>query len=186
MKNKVGTETEEDQAVEPQRVQFYSSEEESEIRMAAETFECYKWNRFEQDIIDFFGGDKTILVGCYKNKKYLDWILSNETYTVRLGKTKGTMEQYRGLFGNASVLVMYKLDKPNNLSVYKITGHKELSKEELIGMGYPNPIVRKSYVGFSISPIEMDVSYLEERNLVGKLIEINPENEKGTPVFIEP
>lgn len=55
----------------------------------------------------------------------------------------------------------------------------------LIGMGYPNSIVRKSYIGFSISPMEMDVSYLEECNLVRKLIEINLENEKGTPVFIE-
>ena len=172
--------------VAPYMVQMYSSEEESEISMAAESFECYQWNRFDQDIVDFFGGDKTILVGCYKNKKYLDWILSHGTYTIRLGKTKGTMEDYRTLFESVSLLVLYELDKPGKLSAYKITGHKELAKEELMDLDYPNPIIRKSHMGFYITPLEMDTSYLMNYNLIGKLFEMNPGKAKGAPVFIEP
>ena len=170
----------------PMPVQYSNSEDSYDVSMAAESFECYQWNRFDQDIVDFFGGDKTILVGCYKNKKYLDWITSHNTYTVRLGKVKGTMDDYRGLFGNTTILVLYNFDKHNNMSVYEITGHKELSKEEWIGMDYPDPRPRKSHMGFSITPLVMDVSYLVEHNLIGKLIDINPENEKGRPVFIEP
>ena len=58
-------------------------EEEGEMMMAAEPFECYKWNRFDQNIIDFFGGDKTILVGCAKDKKQKEWILAQRIYNVR-------------------------------------------------------------------------------------------------------
>lgn len=180
------TDDEDTQIVLHAPVLYPYAEEEQEVLMAAESFECYQWNRFDQDIVDFFGGDKTILVGCYKNKKYLDWITSHDTYTVRLGKVKGTMDDYRGLFGNTTILVLYNFDKHNNMSVYEITGHKELSKEELIGMDYPDPRPRKSHMGFSIKPLVMDVSYLVEHNLIGKLIDINPENEKGRPVFIEP
>ena len=156
------------------------------IGMAAEPFECYKWNRFDQNIIDFFGGDKTILVGCYKGKKYLEWILSNRIYNVRLGKTKGSMEENKELFGQTSFLVLYELGKPNKLSAYEIISNKEMSKDDLIGLGYPNPKPRKSYMTFSISPLDMDLSLLENQHLIEKLIDINPENAKGTPVFIEP
>ena len=179
-------ENEEEHHDAPNVVRMYSSEEEDDNSMVAESFGCYKWDSFGQDVKDFFGGDKTILIGCYKNKKYLDWISSHRIYTIRLGKTKGSMEEYRPLFESVSLLVLYHLEKPSQLSVYKITDHKELTKEELIGLDYPNPIVRKNHMGFCISSIDMDVSYLEDCNLIEKLIQINSENEKGKPVFIEP
>ena len=161
-------------------------EEKKGTMMAAEPFECYKWNRFDQNIIDFFGGDKTILVGCYKEKKYLEWILSNHIYNVRLGKTKGSMEEHRDMFGRASLLVLYDFGKPDKLSAYTITGHKEMGKEELKAMDYPNKNPRKSYMTFSIKPLDIDLSLLANHHLIEKLIEINPGNAKGTPVFIEP
>lgn len=161
-------------------------DEEDGLMIAAEPFECYKWNRFDQSIIDFFGGDKTVLVGCYKGKKYLEWILSNQIYNVRLGKTKGSMEENRELFSQTSLLVLYELGNPNKLSAFKITNNKEMGKDELINLGYPNPKPRKNYMTFSISPLEMDLSLIANLRLIEKLIEINSENEKGTPVFIEP
>ena len=141
---------------------------------------------FDQSIIDFFGGDKTILVGCYKGKKYLEWILSNHIYNVRLGKTKGSMEENKEMFGKTSLLVLYELGKLNKLSVYRITSNKEMGKDELISLGYPNPKPRKSYMVFGISPLDMDLSLLVNQHLIEKLIDINPDNAKGTPVFIEP
>ena len=90
------------------------------------------------------------------------------------------------MFDSVSLLVLYDLDKPSKLSTYKITGHKELDKEELIQLNYPNPIVRKTHMGFYITLLEMDTSYLVNYNLIGKLIEINPKREKGAPVFVEP
>ena len=161
-------------------------EEEGEMMMAAEPFECYKWNRFDQNIIDFFGGDKTILVGCTKNKKQKEWILSHNIYNVRLGKTKGSMEEHREMFSRTSILVLYEFGKPDKLAGYTIVDHREMNKEELKAMDYPNKNPRRNYMTFSIEPLDIDLSLLVNHRLIEKLIEINPGNEKGTPVFIEP
>ena len=161
-------------------------EEESEMMAVAEPFECYKWNRFDKNIIDFFGGDKTILVGCAKNKKQKDWILTHKIYNVRLGKTKGSMEEHKEMFGKTSLLVLYEFGKPDKLSAYSITGHRKMDKEELMAMDYPNKNPRKSYMTFSIEPLDLDLSQLVNHRLIEKLMEINRENEKGTPVFIMP
>lgn len=167
-------------------ISMYAPIEEDEMMTAAEPFECYKWNRFDQNIIDFFGGDKTILVGCTKNKKQKDWILTHNIYNVRLGKTKGSMEEHREMFGRTCLLVLYEFGKPDKLSAYTVTGHKEMGKEELKAMDYPNKNPRRSYMTFSIEPLDIDLSLLVNHRLIEKLIDINPENAKGTPVFIEP
>lgn len=159
---------------------------EFEPMIAAEPFECYKWEGFDQSICDFLGGDKTILIGCYKGKKYKDWIHTHNIYTIRLGDTKGSMEANRELFDSTSLLILYELGKPNKLSAYKIVGNKEMGKEELLAMDYPNKKPRKSYMTFSITPHEMDLTFLVEHHLIERLIELNSENAKGTPIFIQP
>jgi hypothetical protein len=159
---------------------------EQSLQMAAEPFEIYNWNRFDKNIIDFFGGDKTILVGCYKDKKYLDWIQAHNLYNIRLGNTKGSMEENRALFKKTTLLLLYELNKPGKLSAYEICGHQEIGKDELLRMDYPNPKPRKSYMGFTIKPLDMDLSFVANQHLVEKLIKVSPNNAKGTPVFIEP
>ena len=47
-----------------------------ELTMAADPFECYKWEGFDNSICDFFGGDKTILIGCYKRNTKTGLILT--------------------------------------------------------------------------------------------------------------
>ena len=168
-------------------VPMYTSYDEDEaLMMAAEPFECYKWNRFDQAIIDFFGGDKTILIGCYKDKNYQKWIISNGLYTVRLGNTTGSMEEKRPLFKNTTILILYDLDNIDKLAAFSVTNNKEMNKNELLAMNYPNKHPRKSYMTFNITPLEMDLSLLVKQHLIEQLIEIDPGKEKGTPVFIEP
>jgi hypothetical protein len=154
--------------------------------VAAEPFECYKWDRFEQRIMDFFGGDKTILVGCAKDKNHKEWIFSHNLYNVRLGKTRGTMESKRELFGRTELLVLYELEQTNMLNVFRIISHKEMSKEELLSLDYPNKKARELYMTFNIIPLDMDISLLSDMHLIEKLLEINSNIAKGTPVFIEP
>ena len=96
------------------------------------------------------------------------------------------MEANRELFDSTSLLVLYELGKPNKLSTYKIVGNKEMGKEELLAIDYPNKKPRKSYMAFSITPLEMDLTSLVKHHLVERLIELNSENAKGTPVFIQP
>ena len=154
--------------------------------MAAEPFERYKWAGFDHNICDFFGGNQTILVGCYKGKKYQDWIHSHNIYNIRLGKTKGSMEVNRELFDSTSLLVLYELGKPDKLSAYEITGHHEITKDELIKLGYPNKKPRKRYMSFDITHLDLDLTFLSEHHLIERLVELNADNAKGTPVFIEP
>lgn len=153
---------------------------------AAEPFECYKWEGFDQSICDFFGGDKTILLGCYKGKKYQDWINAHNIYNIRLGKTKGSMEEYRDMFDRTSLLVLYELDKPERMTPFKVVGHQQMGREELKAMDYPSRYIRKSYMTFNITLLEMDLSFLIEQRLIEKLMKVNSNIAKGTPVFIEP
>ena len=96
------------------------------------------------------------------------------------------MEANRELFDSTSLLVLYELGKPNKFSAYKIVGNKEMGKEELLAMDYPNKRPRKSYMTFSITPHDLDLTFLAEHHLIERLIELNSENAKGTPVFIQP
>ena len=165
---------------------LYHNNDDFAIYMAVEPFERYKWEGFDQSIRDFFVGNSTILIGCYKGKKYQDWIQAHNIYNIRLGKTKGSMETNRELFDSASLLILYELGKPNNLSAYRIVGHQKMTKDELIKLDYPNKKPRKNYMAFSIAPYDMDLKFLAEHHLIERLIELNAENAKGTPVFIEP
>ena len=157
-----------------------------EPMMAAEPFGLYKWEGFDQSIRDFFSSDQTILVGCYKGKEYGEWINTHNLYNVRLGKTKGSMDAHRALFDSTSLLVLYELGKPEKLSAYKIIDHREISKEELLKKGYPNKKPRKSYMSFSLVPLEMDLTFLVEHHLIERIIELDADHAKGTPIFIEP
>jgi len=159
---------------------------EYESLMAAESFGHCKWEGFDQSIRNFFGNDQTILVGCYKGKKYREWIDAHQLYNIRMGKTKGSMEANRELFDNTSLLVLYEMGKPDKLSVYKIVEHREIGKEELIEMGYPNKKPRKSYMSFSLEPLDMDLTFLVEHHLIERIIELDADHAKGTPIFIEP
>ena len=159
---------------------------DDEPLMAAEPFGRYKWEGFDPSIREFFGNNQTILVGCYKGKKYHDWIDAHHLYNVRMGKAKGSMEANRELFDSTSLLVLYEIGKPDKLSAYKIVDHREIGKEELIRMGYPNKKPRKSYMSFSLEPLDMDLTFLVEHHLIERIIDLDADHAKGTPIFIEP
>ena len=157
-----------------------------EPMMAAEPFGCYKWEGFDQSIRDFFDNAHTILVGCYKGKAYRDWIDAHHLYNIRKGKAKGSMEANRELFGSTSLQVLYEIGKPDKLSAYKIVDHREIGKDELTGMGYPNKKPRKSYMAFSLEPLDMNLTFLVEHHLIERIIELDANHAKGTPIFIDP
>ena len=41
-------------------------------------------------------------------------------------------------------------------------------------------------MAFDIVPLEKDLAFLVEHHLIERLVELNANNAKGTPVFIEP
>ena len=169
-----------------QTAQIYELPETESIDMAAEPFECYNWNRLDQDFIDLFGGNKTILVGCFKNKKHLTWIKGNAIYNIRLGNRAGSIDEDKECINNASILVLYSTRKKSDVSVFRITSHCIMTETEMKAKGYPNKKVGKRYMTFNIKEEPSMVELIKNHNLVGKLIESYPEHVSGAPVFLEP
>ena len=157
-----------------------------EMLKAAESFETYKRDTIDQRIIDVFNDDATILVGCYKNKEHLQWIKQHGLYNIRLGNRRGSADADENLFQQARFLVLYNPRKLNDLTVYDITGGREMTGEEMAAIGYPtkNP-QGKRYMTFIITPTECDVRLLTNMHLIEKLKE-NMKREKNNPAFLVP
>lgn len=131
---------------------------ESEYSMAAEpSFEVLKRYGFSRNIQNLFGEGKTILIGCYKNKKHLDWIKSSNMYNIRLGNRKGSMDDKQECIEKASLLVLYDVKKPKELLVFDILKHQKMLGKELQQTGYPRKKTGKEYMTFNISPSTSNV-----------------------------
>lgn len=160
---------------------------ESEYSMAAEpSFEVLKWYGFSRSIQNLFGEGKTILIGCYKNKKHLDWIKSSNMYNIRLGNRKGSMDDKQECIENASLLVLYDVKKPKELLVFDILKHQKMSGKELQQTGYPRKKTGKEYMTFNISPSTSNVDPTIKQHLIESLIANHPNHIAGIPVFVEP
>lgn len=53
-------------------------------------------------------------------------------------------------------------------------------------MGYPNNKPRRSYMSFSLEPLEMDLTFLVEHHLIERIVELDAYHAKDSPIFIEP
>lgn len=159
--------------------------EEVELPMAAEDYECYQWNRTDSSIIDFFGDNKTILLGCYKDKKHLNWIQEQGIYNIRLGARKGSMSSESALFEKTSHLVLYDLKHPDKMMTYDIVSCHEMSGQQLKETGYPKDKPGKTYMTFKLVESSLDIQQLNSLKLIERISEDHPEHVKGTPVFIE-
>lgn len=171
---------------EEQIISIEYSQDEFEPSMAAEGFEYFKPNPSGQSIIDYFGGNSFILVGCYKTKKHLEWIKANNLYNIRLGNRKGSMENEQAVLDRVAFLVLYNIDKPNNLLVYKINEHKEITGKDLLEIGYPKHNPGKRYMIFQIALCSMDLSKIVEGQLVERLIGKMPNHINGAPIILMP
>lgn len=166
----------------------YDFIDDRQLQMAAEPacFEYYKWGRFDQRIIDIFGGNKTILVGCFRNKKHFEWIISNSIYNIRLGNRKGSVDEDKECISNASLLVLYNSINPGEISVFKILSHNVMSGEQLKKLNYPKKRIGKRYMTFEIEEDSSLVENLKKNHLIENMITNYPEHVSGTPVFLEP
>lgn len=150
--------------------------------LAAEDFLCYRWNNFDRQISDFFEG-KTVLVGCAKDKRQRQWILSHNLYNVRIGNSKGSVADKKALFDETAYLLLYDSKNTDNLKAFSIVSHREMSKEEMRQVDYPNP-QRKSYMVFSISPLDKDLTTLSEGHLINHILQVRGGSIKGMPSLL--
>lgn len=96
-----------------------------------------------------------VLVGFYKSKEQLDWILKNNLYNFRTGTDKGSLPLSNDNI-NAKYLILHGEDEliTNRILKLKTSGPKILSQKNLISKGYPNP----SGELYLVYEIEKDVS----------------------------
>jgi len=81
-----------------------------------------------------------VLVGYYKSKEQLNWILKNNLYNFRTGTDKGSLPLSNENV-NAKFLLLHGKNEliANKIFQLKTNGPKIFSKENLISKGYPDP-----------------------------------------------
>ncbi len=99
--------------------------------------------------------DTFVIVGFYKSKDQLEWILKNNLYNFRTGTDKGSLPLSNENV-NAKYLILHGPAELQTNKIYqlKTLGPKILSQNDLIKKGYPNP----SGELYLVYEIEKDVS----------------------------
>lgn len=144
------------------------------LLLAAESFEVYGSPKVNE----------TVLIGCYRDKKQLEWILKNHLYNIRLGKRKGSAEDKPDCLNKAVRLYLYKLNKPSEVRIFRIVGNSEMLGKELSELDYPKKQTGKLYMTYHIEELinPEDTALLD----IPKLLAGLSEHINGAPVFIEP
>lgn len=156
-----------------------------ELAQAAEPFEVYKWQEIKQNEQNEFSQQDTVLIGCYRDKKHLEWILENHIYNIRLGNRKGAADSNQECFNSARLLYLYNLNNLSDVSIYKISEHREMSGTELKSMYYPKKSPGKKYLIFKIEKIDDTINSCIESINIKEVLDKLSTHLKGTPVFIE-
>jgi hypothetical protein len=135
-------------------------------KLSDETYRIFKEPKLDNDILhetmpEYIGAEKInpdetfVIVGFYKSKEQLDWILKNNLYNFRTGTDKGSLSLSNENV-NATYLILHGSDEliTNKLFQLKNSGPKILSQNNLIKKNYPNP----SGELYLVYEIEKDVS----------------------------
>lgn len=154
-----------------------------ESALAAEPFEIYQWNSITKNESNIGIVNKTILLGCYRDKKHLEWILNNHLYNIRLGGRKGSVPNHPECFADATRLYLYNPKDNSKVSVYEIKGKQEMSGKELSELGYPRKSPGKQYMVFSLGE---ECSFNQYPLNVANTLSSLTNHINGAPVFIEP
>lgn len=165
---------------------YQINDDSSKLMSAAESFEYYRWNIFDGKIVNQIGNSKTILIGCYKNKRHFEWISSKGIYNIRLGSRKGAIDRELELLSRVSLLILYDIKSINKLSVFDVAGYKEMTGEDLKSLDYPNKKIGKRYMTFNITVSSFSIKELIGHDFINKLESSLSEHVKGAPVILEP
>lgn len=167
---------------------YFNNDESDTIvepSQAAEPFEVYKWHEIEQTEKNGTSKQETILIGCYRDRKHLEWILDNHIYNIRLGRRKGSMDNHEYI-EKANKLYLYDVNNTSKVYVFRISGNKEMTGAELRSLNYPRKSPGKCYMTFKIDEIDCtkddNIPLFNLKAVLDKL----PNHVNGAPVFIEP
>ena len=141
-----------------------SSQRES---LAAKNYDIHKNKKDDDDVLhemipEYLGGSKLIpnetfvLIGYYKSKEHLEWILEEQLYNFRTGLGMGS-KNLNEQDVNAKYLVLHGKNELETSKIYSLNtnGVKIFSKQDLIKLNYPTTPNGEAYIMYKI---EDDVS----------------------------
>ena len=120
-------------------------------QLSDETYKIFKEPKSDDNVLhesipEYVGSEKLnpnetfVMVGFYKSKEQLDWILEKNLYNFRTGTDKGSLPLSNENV-NAKYLILHGKDEliTDRIFQLKTIGPKILSQNDLIRKHYPNP-----------------------------------------------
>jgi len=120
-------------------------------KLTNETYRIFKEPKYDNNTLherfpEYADTDKiiadkiSVLVGFYKNKAQLSWILKNSLYNLRTGTDRGSLSLSK-MNINAKYLILHGRNELETSKIFKLksTGVKIFSKNDLIRKNYPEP-----------------------------------------------
>ena len=136
--------------------------------------------------------DKSILIGCYKDKAHLEWILGKNDkgtliYNIRLGKEREG-GQIKSHLDDKTVrfVVLYEFghESENNYRVFRVHHHATMTAERLVRSMYPSDPKSKKYFCYVFDE-EISLGRLDINSLLSTERINNSEFVEGMPVFVK-
>lgn len=128
--------------------------------------------------------DSVSLIGCYKNKEHLDWILENQKYNVRLGARRGAVKENDMQVVTARFLVLYDFENPSKYSVYRLEDSQWVyKKEDMLKLSYPNPKGEK-YLLYGLKGDQVKVDNVDVDEILKLKCVQKGSPLEGAPVYV--
>ena len=120
--------------------------EDTRLPMVAESFEPF-----------YNVKNRTMLVGCYKDKTHLNWILDKHLYNIRIGNRHGSIDS-SGTVVSASRLLLYNSKNPSDYKIYNLDSSKQVyaSNKKMEELQYPGLKNGREYILYIVGE-EIDV-----------------------------
>ena len=100
-----------------------------------------------------FADTVAVLVGCYKSKEHLQWILEKGKYNIRFGGEREGAIELKESYLKARYLLLYNPDDFSDLRIMKIIKDNPtiINEKAMAEMGYPDPTPNQMYMVYDVS-----------------------------------
>ena len=100
-----------------------------------------------------FADAVAVLVGCYKSKVHLQWILEKGKYNIRFGGEREGAIELKESYLRARYLLLYDPDDFSDLRIMKIIKDNPtiINEKAMAEMGYPDPTPNQMYMVYDVS-----------------------------------
>ena len=126
----------------------------------------------------------TSLVGCYKNKEHLDWIIKNNLYNIRMGNRRGAVKNTSKIVA-ASRLILYNFENPQEYRVFDLSTSQHIIADYklMIEKEYPNASPENKYILFTIKEELLIKPFYDINDLKNRFA--SPNLIDGAPFFFK-